>query len=291
VSTTANVVFVGLPGSGKTTCLAALWHVLHERSRETKLKLKGLCVDRTYLNQIAADWQACSQVERTKLEPEQLVILSLESAAGVAFDLTVPDLSGETFEQQLVDRKVALGHHERMKRATGLVLFVHPRVNDGAQLTYSLQLQAIVDGGPAVPGTDAGGNVPSSAIDPWSIEKLPTQVKLVELLQFALEFAVNKVRIAVVVSAWDLVENTFSGAPHEYLAREMPLLQQFLEANDDLLQHTVFGVSAQGGDITVGEQKTALLNLDDAVKRIKVRRGAEISEDITRPIAWLLEES
>jgi hypothetical protein len=290
LSTAANLVFVGLPGSGKTTFLAALWHVLGDRSSETTLKLKGLSVDRTYLNQIAADWQACSQVQRTKLEPEELVVLSLASGTGTTFDLTVPDLSGEAFEQQLVDRKMAVGHHESIQRATGLVLFVHPRVKDGAQLTYSRRLQAVIDGAPTAPGTDAGGNVPSSAIEPWSIEKLPTQVKLVELLQFALERAGKRVRIAVVISAWDLVEKTFASAPHEYLAREMPLLRQFLESNDDLLEHTVFGVSAQGGDITADEQKKALLDLDDALKRIKVLHGTETSQDITKPIAWLLEE-
>lgn len=68
------------------------------------------------------------------------------------------------------------------------------------------------------------------------------------------------------------------------------MLRQFLESNDDLLEHTVFGVSAQGGDITVDEQKKALLDLDDALKRIKVVHGTETSQDITKPIAWLLEE-
>jgi len=83
---------------------------------------------------------------------------------------------------------------------------------------------------------------------------------------------------------------SFTGTPHEYLKRELPLLRQFLDSNDDRLEHTVFGVSAQGGDITVAEQKSALLGLDDALKRIKVLHGSEISQDITRPIAWLLEE-
>jgi hypothetical protein len=280
---------VGLPGSGKTTFLAALWHVLDDRSSQTSLTLKGLSVDRTYLNQIAEDWQACSQVQRTKLEPEELVVLTLANSAGHTFELTVPDLSGEAFEQQLVDRKIAVRHRDSIQRATGLVLFVHPRVKDGTQLTYLRRLQAVVEGAPDA-SADPGGGAASGEIEPWSIEKLPTQVKLVELLQFALAYAQKKVRIAVVISAWDLVEKTSPTAPNEYLTREMPLLQQFLEANDDLLDHSVFGVSAQGGDITVDEQKKALLDFDDALKRIKVLHGTETSQDITKPIAWLLRE-
>ncbi len=171
MSSTANLLFVGLPGSGKTTFLAALWHVLEDRSSATSLKLKEYSVDREYLNQITADWRACSQVQRTKLEPEELVVLRLEGAGRDAFELTVPDLSGEAFEQQLVDRKMSAGHNELVQRATGLVLFVHPHVKDGTQLTYSRQLQATIDG--ATRGTEVGG----SGIEPWSVEKLPTQVK------------------------------------------------------------------------------------------------------------------
>lgn len=289
MSTAANLLFMGLPGSGKTTFLAALWHVLDDRSSETRLRLQGLSADRAYLHQITTDWQACSQVQRTSLEHEQLVVLSLASGT-TDFELTVPDLSGEAFEQQLRDRKIAVGHHENIQRATGFVLFVHPRVKEGTRLTYSRQLSAVLHGAPAQP-TVAGGSASPSVTEPWSIEKLPTQVALVELLQFALESAARKVRVAVVISAWDLVEKaSFTGTPHEYLAREMPLLRQFLESNDDRLEHTVFGVSAQGGDITVDEQKKALLDLDDALKRIRVLHGHEAGQDITKPIAWLLEE-
>jgi energy-coupling factor transporter ATP-binding protein EcfA2 len=289
MSSSAHLVFVGLPGSGKTTFLAALWHVLDDRSSETSLTLKALSVDRTYLNQLAADWRACLQVQRTKLEPEELVVLSLVSTAGTTLELTVPDLSGEAFEQQLVDRRIAVSHQENFHRATGLVLFLHPRVNEGTQLTYSRQLKAVLGGAPeATPSVES--KTTSKAIEPWSVEKLPTQVKLVELLQFALDSTTKKVRIAVVISAWDLVEKTFPGAPHEYLARETPLLRQFFASNDDLLDYTVFGVSAQGGDITVDEQKQKLLHLDDALKRIKVMHGKASSQDITQPIAWLLEE-
>lgn len=292
MSTAANLLFMGLPGSGKTTFLAALWHVLDERSSETRLKLKGLSVDRTYLHQITADWQKCSQVQRTKLEHEQEVNLSLASGT-TEFELAVPDLSGEGFELQLRDRKISVEHHGNIQRATGLVLFVHARTKEGTRLSYSRQLSAVLDSAsPQHAGTDAaGGNTQKPVIKPWSIENLPTQVALVELLQFALESVVRKVRVAVVISAWDLVEKaSFTGTPHEYLSREMPLLRQFLDSNDDRLEHTVFGVSAQGGDITVDEQKKALLGLDDALKRIKVLHGKETSQDITRPIAWLLEE-
>jgi hypothetical protein len=276
----AQLLFIGLPGSGKTTFLAALWHVLAERGDTTSLKLRQTGEDRTYLNQVAKAWRDCSQVPRTNLQTEQVVLLHLSGSAIGDFDLTVPDLSGEAFEQQLTDRRMTLRHDDLLREATGVMVFVHPDVQKGSQLTQAVQLAA------AIGSTQDDDGLSAGSITPWSVEKLPTQVKLVELLQFVMERAQREVRLALVISAWDLIDSLV--APHEFLSRELPLLRQFLDTNEDLLEHAVFGVSAQGGDITDPEKKEALLKLDDALRRIKVRQGGDTSNDITKPIAWLL---
>lgn len=281
-STAANVLFIGLPGSGKTTFLAALWHVLNDRSTATTLKLTKLSGDRTYLNGIAKEWRECSQVPRTNLQTEQVVVLHLDGDGFGSFDLSIPDLAGEAFKQQLTDRRMTLRHDAFVQGATGVMLFVHPDIQKGTQLTMARRLEAELPGTHEEDATTGSGG----ANNAWSPDLLPTQVKLVELLQFLLERTQRKLRVAVVVSAWDLVDNL--GAPHEFVARELPLLKQFLETNDDLFEHSVFGVSAQGGDITVEEEKQTLLELDDALKRIKVRQEQKTGQDITKPIAWLL---
>lgn len=254
--------------------------MLEERGSTTNLRLAQTSEDRTYLNQIAKEWRDCSQVLRTNLQLEQIVVLHLEGPGTGGFDLTVPDLSGEAFEQQLTDRRMATHHDEFLQQATGLILFVHPDVHKPTQLTQAIHLEA------EIRGTDDTGGSDGSPIVSWSIEKLPTQVKLVELLQFILERVQHRVRVAIVVSAWDLVDRL--GAPDEFLSHELPLLRQFLDANDDLLEHAVFGVSAQGGDITDPRAKQVLLELDDALNRIRVSHALVTNNDITRPIAWLL---
>jgi energy-coupling factor transporter ATP-binding protein EcfA2 len=278
----ANLLFIGLPGSGKTTFLAALWHVLSDRSSATTLKLTKLSGDRTYLNQITKEWRECSQVPRTNLQSEQVVVLHLAGDGFGSFDLSIPDLAGEAFKQQLTDRRISRRHDALVQAATGVMLFLHPDVQKGTQLTLARQLEATLPGGQN--GDTSATNTGQNA---WSPDLLPHQAKLVELLQFLLERTQRKLRVAVVVSAWDLVEG-LGKPPHAFIARELPLLQQFLEANDDLLEHAVFGVSAQGGDITVASEKQLLLDLDDALKRIKVRQDQDTGHDITKPIAWLL---
>lgn len=277
--TSANLLFIGLPGSGKTTFLAALWHVLSDGSGATSLKLTKLSGDRAYLNQITKEWRECSQVLRTNLQAEQVVVLHLDGEGFGAFDLSIPDLAGEAFKQQLSDRRMSRRHDAFVQEATGVMLFLHPDVQKGTQLTVARRLEAEL---PGANEESTGAGVDNT----WSPELLPTQAKLVELLQFLLERTQRKLRVAVVVSAWDLVDKF--GAPHEFVARELPLLQQFLEVNGDLFEYSVFGVSAQGGDITVAAEKQTLLELEDALKRIKVRQEQKTSQDITKPIAWLL---
>ncbi len=276
-----NLLLVGLPQSGKTTYLAALWHVLEDQSSATKLKLKQLSGDRTYLNLIVEAWRACTPVPRTTLQTDDTTVaLHLESDGFGEFTLSVPDLGGEAFDQQIEHRKMSAAHATLFRDANGVLLFVHPDVKKGTQISAQDQITASIGG-----ATEAGNAAnPATVPVPWKVEMLPTQAKLVELLQFLLELVDQRLRVAVVVSAWDLVASVGQN-PREYLSRRMPLLRQFLDANDDLVDHAVFGVSAQGGAIP--DDKSKLLELD-SLKRIKVCHDSENDHDITKPLAWLL---
>lgn len=273
--------------------------MLTDQSSATRLKLIKLSGDRSYLNQIAKEWRECVQVPRTNLQSEQVVTLHLDGDGFGPFDLSIPDLAGEAFKLQVSDRRLSLRHDEFIKAASGVVLFVHPDVKKGRQLTDARRLEAVLAAKGSEPAIEAPTALASTAVPnpeapsvsspaeiAWTVEMLPTQVQLVELLQFILERRQRKVRVAVVISAWDLAADL--GAPTKFLSRQLPLLDQFLAANDDQLEHAVFGVSAQGGDITDEKEKKGLLNLDDAVKRIKVQVGDDSGHDITKPIAWLL---
>jgi hypothetical protein len=282
VSNSMNLLFVGLPQSGKTTYLAALWHVLEDQSSPTKLKRKHNSGDRAYLNLIAEAWRACTPVPRTALQTDDTTVaLHLEGDGFGEFTLTVPDLGGEAFEQQLEHRKMSAAHAALFREANGVLLFVHPDVKKGTQISEQDQITASIGGATEAPG---GANGHAAVPVPWKVEMLPTQAKLVELLQFLLEMVDRRLRVAVVVSAWDLVAEV-GQTPHEYVSGRMPLLRQFLDANDDVFDHAVFGISAQGGAIP--DDKSKLLGLD-SLQRIKVCHENENDHDITKPLAWLL---
>jgi len=156
------------------------------------------------------------------------VALHLEGEGFGEFTLNVPDLGGEAFEQQLEHRKMSAVHAALYREANGVLLFVDPDVKKGTQLSEQEQITASIGG-----TTEAASGAPGHAAlpVPWKVEMLPTQAKLVELLQFLLEMVDQRLRVAVVVSAWDLVAEV-GQTPREYVSGRMPLLRQFLDAND-----------------------------------------------------------
>lgn len=72
------------------------------------------------------------------------------------------------------------------------------------------------------------------------------QSKLVDLLQISRRFrGTDPQKLAVVISAWDLCAlEGFN--PEEWLKERLPLLHQYLHANDDVCPFEIYGISAQG---------------------------------------------
>ena len=99
-------------------------------------------------------------------------------------------------------------------------------------------------------------------------------------------------RIAVVVSAWDLVETLQDKggvprlAPREWLRTELPLLDQFLSSNADAIVFRVFGVSAQGGDYGDTTVVDGLQGVNPA-ERVRVVDETAIGNDLTILLDWL----
>ena len=75
---------------------------------------------------------------------------------------------------------------------------------------------------------------------PWDIEKAPTQVQLVELLQFLMRRPHFKppFRLAIAISAWDLVAPS-KVPPEDWIANQLPLLRQFSDESQIIRGRTL----------------------------------------------------
>lgn len=279
-----SVVAMGLPASGKTTFLAALWHLLTNQKVKVRLSLVTLKAgEAAYLRAIASRWAQAKKQDRTFHSGNKVVTLSLKLESGEEFDLRFPDIAGEAFAQVWEARECTAEVAEAL-RAGGVLLFIHVDkirapgwiADDAAQS----QGMGIARGGAPVP---------------WRPEFSPTQVQLVDMLRClqAQPLDVGPRRLAVILSAWDKVEMD-EVSPEQFLKMHLPLLHQYLAhglgAGWEL---RVFGVSAQGADYDdedsdPTEDAERMRAIDVPSHRIKVAVGDATTHDLTEPVYWLM---
>jgi hypothetical protein len=281
-----KIVAVGLPNTGKTTFLAALWETVNAHDVDSQLKLHTLKGDAHHLNDIRDLWADCKPIPRTHVKDECVVSMVLHGASlpGQA-ELMFTDLSGESFEKQWTERVWTSQYAEFAESATGFLLFVHPReCKESPLIRDTLALRRAIASDAAGTGTA----LPEVTPVPPDTSHASTQVQLVELLQFLKSSRPlsSTTPIAVVVSAWDLVRSLSAKmTPDAWLRQALPLLWQYLRANPELFASKVYGVSAQGGDLTGA---TELRKCQRPADRIVIVHGTDEGKDITRPIGWLL---
>ena len=242
-------LLIGLPSTGKTSFLAALWYMVNQSEIQCALALDHLEGDSRYLNQIRDSWLEYKPVPRNPLDSEKAVSMILkrrDTAAGV--ELTFPDLSGESFRLQWAQRQFTTQYDQRLRAARGAILFVHPESVSKPHRIDALNELVAAMGADEQGGSEAAEGDGATSPKPWDIEKAPTQVQLVELLQFnsGRDYFRPPFRLAIVVSAWDLVSHMWKNAD-DWISKEMPLFRQFLVCNSALFDVQLYGVSAQGG--------------------------------------------
>lgn len=286
-----SIIMLGLVGAGKTNFLAALDVLLDRQSDSDGLRHAALAPDRVYLQPIREKWLRGESLDRTrKASPDSNLhsMLIVHPSSGQQATVYVPDLAGETFDSMFITRSIPKDLCTRLACATGFLLFLHPgRSSDHTVLEDPWFVEACA--------ADEAQR-PSPA---WRIEDAALQTKVVDLLQFIEELGRGggrPKRVAVVVSAWDLLERAppsrtaAAEAPKDplrYLERCWPLLEQYLRAKSAAFECRVFGVSARGGG-EAPEDVARLVGYDDPTERLIMVDSSHRSRDISRPVRWLL---
>lgn len=278
-SASNQFVIIGLPATGKTSFLAALWYLVQHSEVEHRLTLERMEGDSRHLNQISSLWASFEVVPRTPTGSERTVSMVLnDTVTKKTITLTFPDLSGESFISQWVERHFTVSYDEFLKESVGGVLFISP-------LNYRKPVR-IASAIPLLKEMGAANEEDDDSSVAWDPVQAPTQVQLVELLQFIAdrEYFQPPFRLALVISAWDQLKGLLS-SPTKWLADEMPFLFQFLESNRRLFDFIVYGVSAQGGDYKDVDQLTVM----DPSERIFIAGdGVKNPHDLTEPLTWLM---
>ena len=336
-----RALLIGLPETGKTTFVAALWHVVSNDEVEGALKLKARPEDSEHLDAIAQRWLRAEETLRTSRDHEQFPSMSLQAPSGESIAaLTVPDLAGDRYKTILKNREWEPEFDASVRSSYGFLIFVHPgkivspdliadvpspRV-DVADIGGTVGGATAVDdadreassktahdrttahgaeageGSPALPAAagppDAAGDLAEDGAseslhgDP---AKWATAPALVDLAQLLVGRNQNPdLRLTIIVSAWDFARDsvelvgdvwTDKASPARWLARELPLLYQYISGSPEKFEFRVYGVSAHGGDPDT--DRAELLAHTEASHKIVVVGGDASEHDISEPLRWV----
>lgn len=276
-----HFLLLGLPETGKTSFLAALYYYLSCELPDRKLVEYKKSANTAYLNKIMNLWIRCEKIDRTVTQIDSSnkeVLLHLEDVyTNVRFDLRVPDIAGEHFVAQFTNRLWEKEYIDEVENASGIVLFLNPSKIRVHVLLDDTQIE-----------DDDFEEV--EELEPFKIEEVPTQIMLVDILNYHyIHQSSHPIPLSLVISAWDEIASE-NIAPLIWLQYNLPLLYQYLISNPEKFNLRVFGVSAQGGKITDNDKKDELVTMDEPGNRFIVRDGNHIDKNICAPLQWLITQ-
>ena len=288
--TARDIVLIGGPDTGKTNFIARLWVAL--RTGSGALTVSGTPDQIKYVEGIVRHLHKGSFAPRTdqNLEIDQGSIkipLGLgEPIEEEIAELVIPDISGEIWKRAVETRELLPERMAQLEDAVGVLLFVRVLSDLNVDPLDWVNASGLMKH----QGDDA-------QLDDAQSDEMPTQVMLCEFLRFlelklSARTAGRKLRIAVIITAWDLLDNDRSAAgPKAYLEKEYPLFAGRL-ADLDRFDVAVFAMSIVGGDPELDQEfRDKLLDSDfKSVGFIKFDHGGTVEEtnDFTFPVAWVI---
>jgi hypothetical protein len=279
-----KVLIVGMPATGKTSFLAALQNYIEAYIPDKALTQYKYSPNAEYLNKIHTRWLDCKQQPRTiqDIDSKNEIEMFLEDTESKKrLILKIPDVAGEAFAQHWLLRSWDENYKELVETSDGLLFFIHP----GNIKTHSLitDVACLID--------EILEEDDEVTITHWDPNDTPTQVVSVDILQQHLEYlpTISKVPIAFIISAWDKVIAEHQDiTPLHWLKINMPLLYQYAIANNDLIEFSIYGVSAQGGDFIHAEAVERLQEFEEPADRVIVQEGGTTHKNISAPIQWIM---
>jgi hypothetical protein len=273
----SRLLMVGLPETGKTTFLAALYELVSdENPPEGALRLAERPTERDYFFEISQAWLKAQEVGHSNVNAPKHTQLPLTGVQG-RFELRIPDVVGESFMAAWEGKAWPVEVQQLAAEADGVLLFVHAtNVKPPVKLTPALAPDERPD----------NDHVSDQGEPKWEAEGAPTQTILADLLEAINELSSRPLPTVVVVSAWDAVQDGLD--PQSWLQLNLPLLWQMLEGRAGSPPYTTFGVSAQGGDVTDPVERERLVRILPPRERIRIQHGEQHLDDISAPVRWLL---
>lgn len=278
-------MIAGLPGSGKSTYIGALWYCLMHPDNIEGIKLvadkMNLADDLTVLNRLSDAYKNVKLIDRNYSDQNETVQINLKVAdSDTRLQVEVPDFLGENF-RDLVELKESELVSKWLNDTDTLVYFMNevtpPEFED--------------DHGPE----DDESPMPAKDVPPFSIKTISAVAMNIMVLKCLLSKKTFK-KVVIVLSWWD--KNTENGVvpnnPQKYLKEYSPALFNFIQYH--IPNFEIIGLSAQGQEYPKEDQG----NYEATKKEIKAktREGKrsfveiedKILHDLSLPLYLLIKE-
>lgn len=274
-----SIVLVGGPDSGKSNFIGRLWLAL--QSRKGMVTASVTPDDIKYVESIADHILQGRFAPRTeKEESKREFKITVKTPAGDDVDIIIPDVSGELWKKAVDTLEISQEWLSVVNNSSCALLFLRVLSDANVQPLDWVNSKQYLELGL--------GEVSNN-------HDLPTQVALLELLRFLEEnlssTSGNKPRVAIIITAWDLVnQEDAKHGPRAFLKEMFPLFEGRISDIQDI-DVGVFASSILGGDFSIRKfveeyQSTDIDNLGYVIQESV--DGNEKKFDITLPIAWLL---
>lgn len=276
-----TVALIGLPSTGKTTYLGALWQVIQDACDDSVVEV-DVTGDRAYLQDIGERVASGDEMRRTDVNSVDGLTLTVRFQSGLVSELEVPDLSGETVRMLVEERVWHPNLYDAIAQADAIALFLHP---DQVRVPVRRNLFAEMSTAPGASSSD-GPPLENADTVEFTLELACTGAIVTDILENILTLASPQpqVRLAIVVSAWDLTEGGLT--PDEWLSQRLPAIAAWCRTNKWRVSSAVFGVSAIGGSLP--DDRDALL----AKGSVSARAYAQASNGrpiaLSAPLEWAI---
>lgn len=265
---------VGLPNAGKSTYIGAFWAIEKDGGTGHTLTFEHYPSDMKYLNALKDNWLEQKVVDRTVQLQQDLVFDLVRLSDGEKLSVNIPDFKGEAFNQLLLG-KTPDKLNEWIKNSDSILMFVE----NCEEEIYSEEF-----------GDDnLEGEIPST---PFSLGEIEPWIKVVQILKYLKEEK-GDIPLSICVSAWDKsINNLGEGESVDtWLKNEHLFFYTF--ATQHFSNVKFMGISAQGfdyddRDAELTEKKVR--ELTEQKKRAYISSGTDKDYDITKAMAWLLED-
>ena len=264
---------VGLQDTGKSSYMAAFWAIEKEGKSGHQLTFDKYPDNTQYLDAIGNNWLEQEPVNRSSNISQELEF-SLKNKDGSVIELAIPDFKGERYK--LILQNEIPSEIENWLKESDRILFFLPPTNE---LVFNEEMNV-----------EANQSVEKKPAPTFNVDELEPWIQNLELLKYIFEEK-GDIKIGFCVSKWD-INIAKNVSVQRWIEQEHLFFYTYVRHHFSNSHVKFFGVSAQGlnydkrGELT--EAKVS--ELTDQGMRAYISSGTDKDYDITKPLAWLLED-